>query len=285
MRDMTFGGYYGTNSVVHRLDPRTKILLVIAFIVMVFFVNTFFMFGVLAAFLLFVILIAKLHLLKILRAIRGIIILVLISSIIITLASAGVSYPYPEVALGNWWIFTIYQSALINSGIMAIRLLLLMLVPTIMTLTTTPMEITDALDSFLKPLALIKLPVYAITLIMSIGLRFVPVLFEETDRIARAQKARGADFESRNIFRRAKSMVSILIPLFISALRSAGDLADAMDSRCFRGGKRTKLKKLRFGFKDLFAVLIIASLFFAVLLFLHNWWSCGWLTSFRGMVS
>ena len=281
MRDITFGAYYAANSKVHRLDPRVKMLITILYMVMLFFIDTFFMYGVILVLLMVIALSAKLPLLKVLRSIRGIIIMLTISMAIIILSSRGMQGEQP---LGEWWIFSIYQSALLNGGRMGARLLLLMLGPTILTLTTTPMELTDAMDSFLKPLSLIKIPVYVLTLIMSIGLRFVPTLFDETDKIVKAQKARCADFDSANLFRRAKAMVSILIPLFISAMRHAGDLADAMDSRCFKGAGRTRFKKLKIRFGDILALFVAAMFFFGVLVFRYNWWNFDWLTDFINVI-
>jgi len=290
MRDITFGAYYASNSKIHKIDPRIKMLIALMYMIGLFFIDTFFVYGVMLLIVLTIALIAKLPLLRVLKSIRGILALLLVSVLIIVLASTGtVSYTYggtqsAEIPLASWLIFSIYQSALITGGLMGSRLLLLMLGPTILTLTTTPMELTDALDSFMTPLKWIKFPVYALTLIMSIALRFVPTLFEETDKIIRAQKARCAGFDSKNIFKRAKAMVAVLVPLFISALRHAGDLADAMDSRCFKGAGRTRLKKLRIGVFDCFALLGSASLLFMTLLFNYNWWECGWLTFMRSVV-
>ena len=141
-----------------------------------------------------------------------------------------------------------------------------------LTLTTTPVELTDGLESLLKPLALIKLPIHELAIIMSISLRLIPTLMEETDKIINAQKARGADFESGNLIKRAKAMLPILIPLFVSSFRRADELADAMDSRCYRGAKgRTRMKVLRFHVRDLIAFLFMAALVFAVLTLSYNW--------------
>jgi len=279
MRDITLGQYYATNSIVHRLDPRLKMLVTVLFMVAVFFVDRFFMFGVLLAIILTVIFIAKLPLLKVLKALRTILFLLLFSIALTLLFSTGTLY---EAPLGAWWRIAIYQSALLNVGLLTLRLILLMLAPTILTLTTTPIELTDAIENLLKPLTLIKVPVYAFALIMSIALRMVPTLLEETDKIIAAQKARGADFESANILRRAKSMGAILIPLFISSFKRADDLADAMDSRCFRSAKRTRLKRLTFTWLDGVVLILAVTLLVVVLLFMHNWANWQWLESFRG---
>jgi len=293
MRDVTFGAYYASNSKIHKLDPRVKMLIALIYMVALFFVDTFFVYAIMLAIVLIVALVAKLPLLRVLNSIKGILGLLLVSVAIIVLASTGITdYTYingisvgtPETPLASWWIFSIYQSALITGGLMGSRLLLLMLGPTILTLTTNPMELTDALDNFMTPLKWVKFPVYALTLIMSIALRFVPTLFSETDKIIRAQKARCAGFDSANIFKRAKAMVSVLVPLFISALRHAGDLADAMDSRCFKGAGRTRLKKLKIGVLDIFALFATAALLFMILLFNYNWWGCEWIVWIRAII-
>jgi len=281
MRDVSIGQYYAANSVIHRLDPRFKLLAAILFMIMAFFVDTFFVYGVLFIFIITVALIGKLPLFKVLKSLRAVIVLMVFSLVLTLMFSIGTEQ---EVALFSWWRINIYTSALLYAGLLASRLVLLMLGPSVLTLTTTPIELTDGIESLLKPLTLIKVPVYAFALIMSIALRMVPTLFEETDKIIAAQKARGADFESANLLRRAKSMVAILIPLFISSFRRADDLADAMDSRCFSGGNRTRMKQLKFSLRDAIAVCVMVVLFFMVLFFRYNWWGVSWLVSFRGII-
>ncbi|MCL2375318.1 MAG: energy-coupling factor transporter transmembrane protein EcfT [Firmicutes bacterium] len=282
MREMTLGQYYPSNSSVHKLDPRIKFLLTIAYIIMVFFVNTFFVYGALFVLIIVVCLLAKVPLLRLFRTLRGILILMLITVILTAVFSSGGEYAEP---IASWWIFTIYIEGIIAAGMLGCRLILLILGPTLLTLTTTPVELTDGIERLLWPLSKIKIPVHEFAMIMSIALRFIPTLFEETDKIIAAQKARGADFESGNIFKRIKALVPILIPLFINSFRRADELADAMDSRCYNGSKgRTRMKVLKFRWRDLIAFLLVASIFFMVLLFRYNWWNCTWLTTFLGMV-
>ncbi|MCL2847235.1 MAG: energy-coupling factor transporter transmembrane protein EcfT [Firmicutes bacterium] len=281
MRDVSLGQYYAVSSPVHRLDPRFKMFAVLVVMVATFFITSFFVFGVAFIFIITVSLIARLPLLKVFRSLRAIFILMLFSLILTMIFSSG---QYGEVVLWSWRRINIYISAMLNAGMLASRLVLLMLTPTILTLTTTPIELTDALESILKPLTLLKVPVYVFALIMSIALRMVPTLFEETDKIISAQKARCADFESANLFRRAKSLGSILIPLFISSFRRADELADALDSRCFNGGKRTRLKKLKFEIRDLVSLIIVLAFLFLVLLLRYNWWSFYWIIQLNNVV-
>lgn len=270
MRDLTLGQYYPTKSVVHRMDPRTKLLIMIAYMVMVFFCDTFFSFGFLAFFTLIAIFISRVPLGKVLRSLRPIFILVIITTLL-TLLFYNDANSEP---LGEWWIFRIYLSGIYTSLKLALRLILLVMGPSLMTFTSTPTELTDGLESLLKPLTLIRLPIHELALIMSIALRLVPTLVEETDKIVNAQKARGAAFDSKNPFKRAKAMLPVLIPLFVSAFRRADDLADAMDARCFKSAKgRTRMKILKFHLRDLFAALLWIAVFFCVLVLKYNWWS------------
>lgn len=272
MRDVTFGQYYPVSSPVHRLDPRNKLILVIAYIVALFFINSFTGFGVTAIALLIMIFCARVPLGKVLKSVRAIIFLVLFTMVLTFLFYRGEQ----SDLIAEWWIFHLYWQGLINAAKLSIRLILLVMGPALLTLTTTPVELTDGLESLLKPLALIRLPIHELAIIMSIALRLIPTLVEETDKIINAQKARGADFESGNLFKRAKALIPILIPLFVSSFRRADELADAMDSRCYRGAKgRTRMKVLRFHWKDLFALLFIAALFFVILLLKYDWF--GWI--------
>lgn len=162
--------------------------------------------------------------------------------------------------LVSFWIIRITDEAILFSIRMAVRLIMLFLSATLLTLTTTPVALTDGIESLLKPLKYIRFPVHEFALIMSIALRFIPTLMEETDRIIRAQKARGADFDSGNIFKKAKALIPVLIPLLVSAFNRADELADAMDSRCYAGAKgRTRMKKLRFGWRDLLSSVFLVN--------------------------
>lgn len=271
MRDISFGQYYPVSSPVHRLDPRNKLILVILYIVALFFIRTFTGFGIMALTLLVMILFSRVPFGKVLKSVRAVIFLVLFTMVLTFLFYKGEA----SDLIAEWWIFHLYWQGLISAAKLSLRLILLVMGPALLTLTTTPVELTDGLESLLKPLALIKLPIHELAIIMSIALRLIPTLIEETDKIINAQKARGADFESGNLFKRAKALIPVLIPLFVSSFRRADELADAMDSRCYRGAKgRTRMKVLRFRLSDLVAFLFMAAVFFVILLLRYDWF--GW---------
>lgn len=267
MREITLGQYYPVRSVIHSLDPRAKLVLMIAYIVMIFFINTFVGYGLVLLFLLFVIFLSKVPLTKVLKSLKMILFLVIFTVVMSVLFYNG----NENDLLWSWGIIRIYSQGLINAGKMALRLIFLVLGPTILTFTTTPVQLTDALESLLKPLSYIKVPVHSLAMVMSIALRLIPTLVEETDKIQNAQKARCADFETGNIFKRAKAMLPVLIPLFVSSFRRADELADAMDSRCYRGAKgRTRMKKMHFRLRDAISLLIFALFFFVILWLRYN---------------
>lgn len=277
MKDVSIGQYYPAESAVHRLDPRIKLILVVLYIVMLFFIDTFTGYGIIALFVLFATLISRVPLLKVLRSIRAILFLVLFTMLMSMFFYSSATEP----PLFQWGIIHLYMAGILNAGKMALRLVLLVMGPSLLTLTTTPVELTDGLERLLKPLSLIRLPVHELAIIMSIALRLIPTLVEETEKIMNAQKARCADFESGNLFRRAKALLPILIPLFVSSFRRADDLAYAMDSRCYRGAKgRTRMKIMKLHLRDFAAFLLMAALFFVILLLKYNWFAIpfiGWL--------
>lgn len=267
MREITLGQYYPVKSVLHRMDPRMKLIIMIMYIVMIFFIKTFVGFGIVLVFLALTIALSHVPLLKVLKSLKVIIILVIFTVIMSVLFYNGKA----EDLLWSAGILKIYKEGLLNAGRMALRLVFLVLGPTMLTFTTTPVELTDGLESLLKPLSYIKFPVHELAIIMSIALRLIPTLVEETDKIQSAQKARCADFESGNVFKRAKAMIPVLIPLFVSSFRRADDLADAMDSRCYRGAKgRTRMKKLKVHFRDFAALFVMCVFFFTVLWLRYN---------------
>lgn len=267
MREITLGQYYPVRSLIHSLDPRAKLVLMIAYIVMIFFIDTFVGYGLVLLFLLFVIFLSKVPLTKVLKSLKMILFLVIFTVVMSVLFYNG----NENDLLWSWGIIRIYSQGLINAGKMALRLIFLVLGPTILTFTTTPVQLTDALESLLKPLSYIKVPVHSLAMVMSIALRLIPTLVEETDKIQNAQKARCADFETGNIFKRAKAMLPVLIPLFVSSFRRADELADAMDSRCYRGAKgRTRMKKMHFRLRDAISLFIFALFFFVILWLRYN---------------
>lgn len=260
-RDVAFGQYYPTGSVVHRMDPRMKLLLTIMFVVAIFFVNTYFGFMLTAAVLILIILIAKLPMLSVLKSVRAIIFIVIFAAVInLFMIKNG------EV-LWSWKALQITDQGVHTTIKMTLRLVLLISGASLLTLTTTPVEIADGTESLIRPLALIKVPVHDIAMIMSIALRFIPTLFEETQKIISAQKARGASFDTGGLIARAKALLPVLIPLFVNSFRRADELAFAMDARCYNATeKRTKMKVMRFGAADFVAFFLIAAYFVAVLL-------------------
>lgn len=261
MREVSFGQYYPVSSFVHRLDPRLKILFLIAYIVAIFLANNFYGLAACAFVLVLTVAAARIPLGKVLRAVRGVVFLVVFTAALNILFYGG------ETVYASWWIVTITKEGLIFSAFLALRLVLLVVCSSMLTYTTTPVSLTDGIESLLTPLKWIRIPVHALALVMSIALRFIPILMDETERIKNAQKARGADFESGNLFKRIRAMVPILVPLLLSAFRRADELGDAMDARCYTGkGKRTKYKKLRFGWRDLIAFLLAAALIAGVVL-------------------
>ena len=261
MKDVSFGQYFPAKSFVHKMDARFKILAVIAYIVAVFLVQEFHFLGFLACFVFVLIATAfsKVPFLKVLKSIKAIMIFIILSAIL-QLFFNGTG----NVVL-KWEFITITDRGLFSAGFIVARISLIVLGASLLTLTTSPVEIADGLESLLLPLKYIKFPVHEFALIMSIALRFIPTLLDETDRIIKAQKARGANFEKGNIFKRAKALIPVLIPLLISSFRRADELADAMDARCYSGSKvRTKFKKLRFTYRDLIGVIVLTGLFFGV---------------------
>ena len=262
LNDVTFGQYYPAKSVIHRLDPRTKLLALIAFIVLIFVSDNFYSLFACGLVIIISIAAARVPFGRVLRSVKGIIFILLFTAILNLFFYKG------KNLLWGWGIITIYREGIIFTVFLMFRLFLLVMASSVLTLTTTPVELTDGIESLLKPLKYIRFPVHELALIMSIALRFIPTLIDETNRIISAQKARGADFESGNIFKRIKAIVPILIPLLISAFRRADELGDAMDARCYSGSKnRTKYKKLKFAWRDLAAVFAIAVLIAGVVLF------------------
>ncbi len=263
MKDFSFGQYYPAKSFVHKMDARAKILISIAYIVAVFLVGQFQFMGFLAC-LLFVIIatiFSKVPFLKVLKSIKGILFLIIISAILQLFFRTDGNLVF------EWTFIKITDMGLVNAGFIIARITLVVLGASLLTYTTTPVELADGIESLLSPLKVIKFPVHEFALIMSIALRFIPTLLEETDRIMKAQKARGANFENGNIFKKIKALIPILIPLLISSFRRADELADAMDARCYSGSKnRTRFKKLTFTYRDLLGLVLIAGLIAGIIL-------------------
>lgn len=244
LRDITLGQYYQTDSVIHRLDPRVKLVTTICFIISLFVVNNFIGYLIAGVFLILVIKLSRVPLKYMLRGMKSIIFLLIIAVVFNLFLTPG----EPVI---TFWKLRITMEGIRQAAFMAIRLVFLIMGSSVMTLTTTPNNLTDGMEKLLGPLKIFKVPVHEIAMMMSIALRFIPILLEETDKIMKAQIARGADFESGNLIKKAKSLVPLLVPLFISAFRRANDLAMAMEARCYRGGDhRTKMKPLVYKKRD-----------------------------------
>ena len=252
-RDITLGQYYQTESLIHKMDPRVKLGGTVLFIISLFFFKNYAGYVIAALFLGLVIRLSKVPFKFMVKGMKTIVMLMLITVVFNLFLTPG-------TPLFTIWKLTITQEGLKMAISMAIRLTLLIIGSSVMTLTTTPNNLTDGMEKMMGPLKVFKVPVHEVAMMMSIALRFIPILLEETDKIMKAQIARGADFESGNIFKRAKAMVPLLVPLFISAFRRANDLAMAMEARCYRGGEgRTKMKPLIYHKRDYIAYGCIAA--------------------------
>lgn len=261
IRDITIGQYYPAKSILHRLDPRVKLVCTLLYLVSLFLFRSVPGYIVATIFLAFIIKISTVPFSYIVRGLKPIVMLLMITVLFnLFLTRDG------EV-LFHAWIFTITEGGLITAVYMAIRLIYLIIGSSLMTFTTTPNELTDGIEALLHPLNRIHVPVHEVAMMMSIALRFIPILLEETDKIMKAQIARGADLESGNMIQKAKSMIPILVPLFVSAFRRANDLAMAMEARCYRGGEgRTKMKPLHYQKRDYVAYIVVIVYVIAVVL-------------------
>ena len=251
IRDITIGQYYPAKSVIHKLDPRTKLFGTLVFIISVFLFHSIAGYAVATVFLAGMILISTVPVKFIFKGLKAIFMILLITMVFNIFLTPG-------DALVSFGIFKITKEGLSMAVRMAIRLVYLVIGSSLMTLTTTPNQLTDGLEKSLRPLNKIHVPVHEIAMMMSIALRFIPILLEETDKIMKAQIARGADFENGNLIQKVKNMVPLLVPLFISAFRRANDLAIAMEARCYHGGdNRTQMKPLKYKKRDHIAYLIL----------------------------
>lgn len=251
LRDITIGQYYQTESVLHKMDPRVKLGGTLLYIISLFLFKNFVGYIIAALFLGIVIKLSKVPFKFMVKGMKTIMLLLMITVLFNLFLTQG------EV-LVTIWKLTITVEGLRMAVSMAIRLTLLIISSSVMTLTTTPNNLTDGMEKMMRPLKVIKVPVHEVAMMMSIALRFIPILLEETDKIMKAQIARGADFESGNLMKRAKALVPLLVPLFISAFRRANDLAMAMEARCYRGGEgRTKMKPLCYQKRDYIAYVCI----------------------------
>lgn len=260
LKDITLGQYFPGDTPAHRLDPRTKILLVLFYIIALFCSGSFFAYGLLAVVLAVCVRISRVGFRALVKGLKPVLFIIVFTGILNLFFTPG------EQVLFAWGPFHISDTGLRNAAFMVLRIMLLIMGTFLMTYTTSPISLTDGLERLLSGLKRFHVPVHELTMIMSIALRFIPTLIEETDKIMSAQKARGADFESGNLFQKAKAMIPILVPLFVSAFRRADELATAMECRCYHGGEgRTKLHVLRYERRDYTALITGAVLLAGVI--------------------
>ena len=259
LKDITLGQYFPGKSPVHLLDPRTKLIMLVVYIVALFTAKSWLSYGLLLAFLVAVVKLSTIPPKSIVKGMKPLVMILVFTGILNLFFTTGEGEP-----IIDFWIFTIYSEGLIRAIFMVARILMLISCTFLLTYTTSPIALTDGLEALMSPLKKLKVPVHELSMMMCIALRFIPTLIEETDKIMNAQKARGADFESGSIMDRAKALIPILVPLFISAFRRADELATAMECRCYQGGEgRTKMKLLRYTVWDFRAFGIGALLLIA----------------------
>ncbi|MDR0357541.1 MAG: energy-coupling factor transporter transmembrane protein EcfT [Clostridiales Family XIII bacterium] len=251
IRDITIGQYYPEYSKIHKLDPRLKIVVTLVYIVSLFLVKDFIGYAIVFASIGLVVAMSKVPIRFILRGLKPIFLIIAFTFTLNMLMTKG-------TILWSWGFVRITEEGLYNAVFMALRLIFLIIGSSLLTLTTKPIKLTDGIESLLKPFKKMGLPVHELAMMMTIALRFIPTLLEETDKIMKAQQARGADFETGGLIKRAKAMIPLLIPLFVGAFRIAQDLAMAMEARCYHGGEgRTKLNALKFRGRDAAAIIFV----------------------------
>lgn len=269
LRNITIGQYIPADSFIHGLDPRIKIVILIIMIVFLFTIDSIVGYGIFFLFVFFIILLARISVLYFLRSLRPLLFLIFFTFLLNLFMSPG------EV-LWQWFFLKITREGLDLGLQMSFRIILLIILSSLLTYTTSPIELTDGIEYLLNPLSLLGFPSHELAMMMTIALRFIPTLMEETDKIIKAQLARGADFERGSIINRAKNLIPVFVPLFISAFRRADELALAMEARCYRGGKyRTRMKVLKITLKDLLAVAGVV-LFILFMLYMEFRYVTDW---------
>lgn len=252
IKDITLGQYLPGDSVIHRLDPRVKIILSTLYVVNLFIINKFIGYMYVAIFTAFVIFLAKIPFKYIMKSLKPIIWLLLFTAVFNVLLTPG------EIVYARFGPFTITDKGIYLAGFMIIRIVFLIVGTSVLTLTTSPIALTDGIELLLNPFKRIGIPAHELAMMMTIALRFIPTLIDETDKIIKAQKARGADFESGNIINRAKNLIPILVPLFINSFRRADELALAMEARCYKGGEgRTRMKQFNIEKNDYISIVVM----------------------------
>jgi len=252
IKDITLGQFFPGNSVIHRLDPRIKLVLVVFYIALLFMATSFFSYIVLLISTLTVMILTKIPMKLYVRSLKPLLFIIIFTSVLNIFYTVG-------DPIFSFWVFTITTQGIYNAVFMVFRIMMMVTISSVLTYTTSPIVLTGALERLLSPLAKIRLPIHEFTMMMTIALRFIPTLLEETDKIMSAQKARGADFETGSIIKRAKALIPILIPLFVSAFRHAIELATAMECRCYNpeNKKRTHLTQYKLHFYDIHAVISV----------------------------
>lgn len=261
-KDIVYGQYYPASSFIHKLDPRLKLFAAVVFIAAIFVCDTFYSYAACYAFLLIVIWASKVPILSILRTVKAVLFIVILTAIL------NVFFYKDGTVLAEWTVFRITDLGLIYAAKMALRILFLVISTSLVSFTSTPMALTDGMESLMKPLKLVRFPVHDVAVIMSTALRFIPTLMEEVNKIIMAQKARGAHFDNGGLLKRAKALLPVLIPLFVSTFRRADELAMALDARCYNATpNRTKMKPLRFTYRDPIAFILLA-IFLTLIVFI-----------------
>ena len=264
LKDITLGQYFPGNSIIHRLDPRTKLIMLVVYIVALFTAKGWVAYGLLFAGLVWVIKISTIPVKSIVKGMKPLVMILIFTGLL------NLFFTQEGALLVDFWIIKIYSGGLSRAAMMVIRILMLITCTFLLTYTTSPIALTDGLEALMNPLKKIGVPVHELSMMMCIALRFIPTLIEETDKIMCAQKARGADFENGSLIDRAKALIPILVPLFISAFRRADELATAMECRCYQGGEgRTKMKLLRYHRED-FVSFCIGAVLLAIVMVLAN---------------
>ena len=264
LKDITLGQFFPGKTPIHRLDPRTKLILLIVYMVALFCAKWFVSYALVLAFLVFATALGRIPLKSMTRGLKPMLIFMILTGVL------NLFYTRGGTLLISWKFIHIYSKGVETAILMILRIMMLICGTFLLTYTTSPIALTDALERLLSPLKKIRVPVHELAMMMSIALRFIPTLIEETDKIISAQKARGADFETGSLIRRAKALIPILVPLFVSAFRRADELATAMECRCYHGGEgRTRMKVLRFALRDAVAFLAGALLLAGVFVLRH----------------
>ena len=263
LQDITLGQFFPGDSIIHRLDPRVKICLLLALMILIFAIDSAIAYLALTLLIIFLTIISQIPPITVLKSLKPLMWIILFTFLIHLISHDG------EI-LYETRLFKITDEGIFKGIIISLRLILLIVLSSLLTFTTSPLKLTDAMEKLLSPLSRFGVPAHELAMMMTIALRFIPTLLEETDKIIKAQSARGVDFESGNILKRVKSLIPILVPLFMSAFRRADELAMAMESRCYRGGEgRTHMKKLQIQSIDYTAIIIVLIIFVSIMIIDH----------------